>query len=71
MTKPLRISIALSLTAITLSGCGGDPGPSEVDRYTSVCHERGGFISRREGGWNIHYNCVGQTTQPDLPELVR
>lgn len=69
----MRAALA-ALLLLTLVGCGETP-PSdsqiEVDRYTAVCRETGGFVGRVPEFSNFIYTCVGQTTGPHLPEFRR
>lgn len=67
MTK-LVTAVAL---ALILAGCGAERPPTEAERYETDCHKRGGYLSKQDIDWNMHYNCIGQTIEPQLPELIR
>lgn len=57
----MRYLIA-AIAALLLAGCSPSaPGePSELDRYTQLCRDKGGVISHVGTGWDfVEYGCIG------------
>ncbi|WPH57774.1 hypothetical protein [Mycobacterium phage WXIN] len=65
-----RIALA-ALVALSLAGCGAPRPPTEYQRYTDACHDRGGFVSQHSRWNTFEYECLGQTTGPPLPAMTR
>ena len=63
----------IAALVVLLAGCGVKTWEeTEQGRYEKLCQERGGFVSKYAvDPWHgpIVYNCVGQTSGPQMPEL--
>jgi hypothetical protein len=58
------------LVVFLIAGFSPTPREAEIDRYTTACHDRGGFVSVQQG-WTATFSCVGQTSGSPLPPMKR
>lgn len=65
--------VTVTLVAFTLSACGDTGGADttpEFDRYTQMCHQKGGVVSPISVGWStVTYNCIGSGPNELLPRF--
>lgn len=60
----MKLLLILLLVA-SLAACGSsrnDSGPTELDKYTQMCHDKGGAVSFLGATWTtVRYQCIGDT----------
>jgi hypothetical protein len=62
------VAAALVAAAALMAGCSTS-APPELDRFTDLCHQHGGLVSKQIQGWNTVYGCPG--AKPPIPNISR
>ena len=69
MTKVAGVT--LLVLAGCLAGCSSPSGPTELDRYKTLCHKKGGVVSVVSTGWStVTYQCLGDSFEDLLPRVA-